>query len=160
MKFIEEHGDLFEKSSTDKYCYMHCIASDFGMGGGIAVQFIKNFDMKSKLKLWANDNCIPQNQDNTSRYPSRPTLVGKAVLIDNTFNLITKTYTYQIPTYQDITNSLIDASNQIVQLGIKEVFIPDMICCGIDMCDRDKIIKIIKDVFKGVDVNIHAVKLI
>ena len=49
MVYREEVRDLF--SVADDYFLAHCISADFAMGKGIAVEFNKRFNTKTKLKI-------------------------------------------------------------------------------------------------------------
>jgi len=86
----EIYGNLFDYK--DKYYLVHCISADFALGAGIAVQFIKEYDMRNKLK---------------EKYPYYVFDKGDCILIDNVFNLITKEKCYQKPTYSDLRSSLV-----------------------------------------------------
>ena len=86
-------------------------------------------------------------------------MVGKAVKIDNTYNLITKEKTSGFPTLESLENSLKDLKNQMVENNDKYLAIPDMIGCGIDMLDRNNVINVIRSVFLFSDITVYAVKL-
>ena len=47
MKYIEEYRDLF--TMPNSYHFAHCIASDLGMGAGIAVPMQKSFGLRGKI---------------------------------------------------------------------------------------------------------------
>ena len=47
MIYKEEVRDLF--SVPEDYYLAHCISADFGMGKGIAVEFVKRFDTRNQL---------------------------------------------------------------------------------------------------------------
>ena len=52
MIFKEEHRDLFSVNTETievPYCLAHCISADFGMFGGIVVEFNRRWDMKNRL---------------------------------------------------------------------------------------------------------------
>ena len=110
MKLIEVEGNLFNtKQYTDEPVVLaHCIASDFGMYGGIATQFIRHFDMKNKLMHWSWRNTV--NPTAIAGTIIRPSLVGKAVKIDNVYNLVTKYETGDYPTLKCLKRSLISIS--------------------------------------------------
>lgn len=163
MNVIEVKGNLFDTADyTDKpVMFAHCIASDFGMGAGIATQFIDRFDMKNKLKKWAKDNAVPtKSRKYSSAYFSyRPTLVGSAVRIENTYNLITKACTYEKPTLNDLTRSLQDLKRQMVSNKETVLAIPDMIGCGIDGLNRSQVLTVIQSVFLITEITIYVVRL-
>ena len=47
MTYTEEYRDLF--TMPDTYHLAHCIASDLGMGAGIAVPMQKTFGLRGKI---------------------------------------------------------------------------------------------------------------
>lgn len=157
-------GDLF---NTEEYAwdnpvvFAHCIASDFGMYGGIALQFIERFDMKNKLndewplsneELFKWSTVLGRNTDCPRGY-----LVRTAVKIDNVYNLITKLYTSQKPTLDDLKWSLVDCRDQMLEANEKHLAIPDMIGCGIDGLSRDDVLDTIKEVFRDTNITIYTV---
>jgi hypothetical protein len=155
MKVIEVKGNLFD---TDKYAngenvvLAHCIASDIGMYGGIATQFIDRYDMKNKLLKhlgYASYRQAPANID----------LVGDAIKIDNVYNLITKLTTGELPTIEDLSNSLKDMKRQMTEAGEHILAIPDMIGCGIDRLDRNLVLTTIQSIFLFTDITIYVVRL-
>ena len=169
MKFVEVTGNLFDTDAYTKedVVFAHCIASDFGMYGGIATQFIKHFDMKTKLLEWSEINSIStSNCSNCYSSPfvkinvlTRPSLIGKAVKIDNTYNLITKELTGSLPTLKTLESALVDLKVQMSNNDEHYLAIPDMIGCGIDRLDRNQVIGIIRSVFLFSDITVYAVKL-
>lgn len=155
MKVIEVKGNLFD---TDKYAsgenvvLAHCIASDIGMYGGIATQFIDRYDMKNKLLKhlgYASHHQAPANID----------LVGTAIKVDNVYNLITKLTTGELPTIEDLSNSLKDMKHQMAEADEHILAIPDMIGCGIDMLDRNLVLTTLQSIFLFTDITIYVVKL-
>lgn len=135
MIFKEEKRDLF--SVDDKYYLAHCISDDFALGAGIAVEFVKRYNMRAELK---------------NQYPNGIGGVG-CVLIDNVFNLITKEKCYHKPTYKTLEKSLELMCDIIVKKDIKYLAIPK-IGCGIDRLDWEQVKEIIKEVFNNVDIEI------
>lgn len=167
MNIIEVSGNLFlpEKwyrgENVENLYFAHCIASDFGMYGGIAKQFVQRLDMKRKLFDWAYENNLI---DEVSKNPaaeiyahSIPTLVGKAVLIEHTYNLITKEYTAEKPTQDNLTSSLRHMKSQMGRSC--DLAIPDMIGCGIDELNRDVVMATLQAVFLMTAGNLYVVKL-
>lgn len=159
MKIIEMNGDLFDMSNygddADNVVLAHCIASDFGMGGGIALQFIQHYDMKNRLiRRYPVDT-----QEGLCRTP-RPSLVGTAVKVGNVYNLITKKFTFEKPQYYDFINSIVDMRNQMVSFGDTALAIPYLIGCGIDGLDETTVMGIIDDTFSITDITIYVVRRI
>lgn len=138
MILNEKKGNLFELGK--EYYFAHCISADFGMGAGIAVQFNKKFNMKSKLlKMWNGQ---------TPNYP-------QALLIDNVFNLVTKSKYYGKPTYQTIEIAIQDMAEICKQENIKYLAIPKL-GCGLDRLSWGKVREIIREAFKDTDIQIEV----
>lgn len=156
LKMREEVGNLFDYQ--DEYYLAHCIASDFGMMGGIAKQFVDKMDMRRKLISWADLHKTKLAIISSLIYPSRPELVGTSVLVDNTFNLITKTWTHEQPLYEDLAKSLLDMKNQIQKFKIKKLAMPK-IGCGIDGLSWMVVSALITMIFKDLDIEIVIVSL-
>lgn len=157
LKVFERTGDLFEYQ--DDYVLAHCIAADFGMAGGIAKQFVDKMNMRDRLKNWAYENHIKVAQNPYGSYGvTRPELLGKAVLVDGTFNLITKLWTYEQPTYENLHESLMDMRRQVQELDIKKLAMPK-IGCGIDGLSWVAVFAMIMTTFKDMDIEITIVSL-
>lgn len=134
MNIIEEYGDLFELD-FNKYYFAHCISSDAKMGKGIARDFDRIFNLKSRIGL-----------SMIHKYPT-------TMLVDNVFNLITKEYYYNKPTYKSITQSIHIMKNYCMLMDIKYLAMP-RIGSGLDKLDWNKVLDIIKEEFKDTNVNI------
>lgn len=139
MILKEEQRDLF--SVPHGYYFAHCISGDFALGAGIAVQFNELYNMKKKLQhafgSW-NGN--------------------EALLIDNVFNLVTKNKYYNKTTYDSLRKSLEDMAEQIEDLEIEKLAIPQ-IGCGLDKLDWEQVKEIIEEVFDDVDIEILVCSL-
>lgn len=150
-------GDLFDYK--DDYILAHCIASDFGMLGGIAKQFVDKMDMRKKLERWAINNQVTTQETLYSFSGiSRPQLIGTAVLVDNVFNLVTKTSTSGQPSYMSLYYALLDMKKQVKRLGIKKLAMP-RIGCGIDGLSWIAVYCMIIAVFHRTDLEILVVSL-
>lgn len=133
-KFYYVKRDLFD--TPQGYCFAHCISNDFKLGAGIAVQFDKRYNMRDRLKRnW--------NTFDTS-------YVGKALKVDNVYNLITKERCFEKPTYQDLQSALQDMAGQIKQDGVQYLAMPK-IGAGLDKLKWTIVLSIIKDVFQDND---------
>ena len=167
MKLIEVTGNLFDTQTYTKenVVFAHCIASDFGMYGGIATQFIDRFNMKEKLIEWSKYNSVVLDTHKRRgafvnfQTITRPSLVGKAVKIDNVYNLVTKELTGELPTIQSLERALADLKVQMNLHNERYLAIPDMIGCGIDNLDRTQVVNTIRSIFLLSDIIIYAVKL-
>ena len=137
MKIKEVKADLF--SAPDDYYLAHCISADFGMGKGIVVEFNNRFNMRNKLlkKYPLND------WDNK----------GYCLRCGRVFNLVTKEFYYNKPTYKTLENALCDMRDCVTKYGISKIAMPK-IGCGLDRLLWGKVRKIIENVFEDVDVEI------
>ena len=139
----EVKKDLF--SVPEEYYLAHCISADFALGAGIAQQFNRRLKMRDKLI-----EAYP--------HPNRHKLIGTALLIDRTFNLVTKERYWHKPTYTTLYNALMDMSEQVKAKGIKKIAMP-LIGCGLDRLEWFKVRATITNVFAGTDVEILVCRL-
>lgn len=131
-------GDLF--TMPREYCLAHCISADFALGAGIAKQFDRIYQMRFKLNNRYED--IPQKER-----------IGKTYLVDNVFNLVTKEWYYNKPTYETLICCLKQMKTRITQLNITKLAIPK-IGCGLDKLQWNVVEQIIKGVFTDTDIEI------
>lgn len=178
MLFIR--GNVFDLEALSKKLQIpsksmvlaHCIASDFGMYGGIARQFVERYDMKNRLFEYAiSENITPEWKSIQQPYirVSRTreagaikcytSLIGKAIKIDNVYNLVTKDLTSSLPTIQALKSALDNLRQQMLSNKEQYLIIPDMIGCGIDSLSRDDVIATIESVFQNTNIEVVAVKL-
>jgi hypothetical protein len=145
MTLIETKGNLFE--NTDKSTiYAHCIAQDGNYGAGIAPVFIKYFGIKTRLSCELCKSVKSGENGNE----------GFCIMIDNTANLITKSYTHGKPTYRSIENALICLRDCMTDSGYYKLCIPK-IGCGLDRLQWGRVREIIEKVFCDTNINV-AVK--
>jgi hypothetical protein len=142
MKLTEIKGNLFDNTSSDTV-YAHCIAQDDNYGAGIAPVFVKYFGIKYKLSLELKESSLKGMIGN----------VGFCIMINNTANLITKSHTHGKPTYNSITNALIDMKYQMLAKRYKKLCIPK-IGCGLDRLSWGKVCEIISNIFADTDIDI------
>lgn len=139
MKIKEVNADLFEV--YEKYqdcCCCHAISSDYALGKGIAREFNFRYDMRNKLnKMYSNYK---------GSYPN-------CLLVERTFNLVTKDRYYNKPTYKTIEMSLKLMKEQCLILGVKKLCMP-LIGCGLDKLQWDKVKDIIINIFEDTDISI------
>lgn len=146
MKYTYEHRDLF--SVDPDYILAHCISSDFVMGAGIAKLFT-NRGIKERLH-----NTYPLNSWNNHGY-MLPIFTKNHIVA----NLVTKHFVYEKPTYNTLTDSLIDLRDWTIRayysgrIPSLKIAMP-LIGCGLDLLEWDKVEPIIKDVFKDTDIDI------
>ena len=140
MTFTEVQEDLF--LAPQGYYLVHCISGDYALGAGIAKQFNNIFDMKFRLH---RDYPIPTGD----RYAN----VGRALLVGNVFNLVTKPLCYHKPRYDDLYDTLLDLREQCETLHVNKLAMPK-IASGLDKLDWDSVKEMIKDVFEDTDIEI------
>ena len=145
MTFNEVQQDLF--TVPQGYYLAHCISGDYALGAGIAVKFDEVYNMKFKL---FRDYAIPEGQ----KYAN----VGRALLVDNVFNLVTKARCFHKPTYDELYNTLIDMREQMVDFGITKLAMP-LIGCGLDKLEWERVKDVIEDVFEDTDLEILICRL-
>lgn len=136
MIFKEEIKDLF--TVPQGYMLAHCISADFNLGGGIAKQFCEHYDMRNRL---------------FADYGSDFDGVGMAIEIDNVYNLITKRYVHNSPTYENLAMALDDMKESMICEGRKKLAMP-RIGCGLDGLDWRIVRSIIKDIFGDTNIEI------
>ncbi len=137
MEFREVQQDLFSVGS--EYHLVHCISSDKQMDAGIAYHFNKKFKIRSLLA---------KKSEAELKHPTCIKTEGTRV-----FNLITKERYWNIPTYENLEEALIQMKNQIVKEKITKLAMPK-IASGLDKKKWEKVREIIKKVFKDTDVEI------
>lgn len=145
MIIKEEKRDLF--AVPQGYYLAHCISGDYALGAGIATQFVEVYNMRYKLH---SQYPIPNGEKFAN--------VGKALLVDNVFNLVTKARCFHKPTYDSLYETLVDMKDQCEEWDITKIAIPH-IGCGLDRLEWDKVRDIIEDVFEDTDVEILVCSL-
>jgi O-acetyl-ADP-ribose deacetylase (regulator of RNase III) len=142
MKLIEEQGDLFDLEET--HYLAHCISADLALGAGIAVQFVKRYDMRNKL-ITLRDKQTPTEKFIQDIFGS-----PNCVLIDRVFNLITKEHCWHKPTYDSFTIALEDMKRYVEYSYYTKIAMP-RIGCGLDGLEWDLVKPIIETTFRGYD---------
>lgn len=145
MIINEVTQDLFQVPQG--YYLAHCISGDYALGAGIAKKFNEVYNMRSKLHRYY---AIPSEKKSAN--------VGRALLVDNVFNLVTKERYFHKPTYDELYNALMDMQEQCQDFGIEKLAIP-LIGCGLDRLEWGKVKDIIEDVFAQTDIEILVCKL-
>ena len=144
MTFCEVQGNLF---NSVKDCYMaHCISADYALGAGIALQFANKMDMRSKLF-----------QKYGALRGKRET-VGKSLLVDHVFKLVTKERYFHKPTYGSLEASLLDMKNQCSAFGVTKLAMP-RIGCGLDRLNWDDVSRMIQRVFADTEIEVMVYSL-
>jgi len=140
MHYREIKKDLFDVPS--KYYLAHCINGSYNLGAGIAKTFRDRLFMQSKLR-----SMYPIEEGEQAKY------IGKALPVGNVFNLVTKAFHFNKPTYETLYSALKSMHEQCKELGIKYLAMPK-IGCGLDQLDWDKVSAMIKEVFSDLDIDI------
>jgi len=133
MIFEEKRGDLFSIDSN-KYVYAHCISADCKMGAGIAVPIREKFglgDMRDVL---------------IDKYDATLFDVGKSVYYNGVYNLITKERYFHKPTYESITQTIVNMYHHAEQYRIEHIAMP-RIGTGLDKLEWNQVRTILLDVF-------------
>lgn len=146
MTYEYVHKDIFTVEAY--YTHLHCISSDFVLGGGIALQYNKR-GVKQKLL-----DTYPKHVWNGHGY-CLPTFSKNHVVC----NLVTKEYVYHKPTYKTLHEALTDAkiwAEQAYKSGripAKKLVMP-LIGCGLDGLNWETVEPMIKEVFTDTDFDI------
>lgn len=155
MEFTEEYRDLFEvneniKFREEPYCLAHCISADFGMFGGIVLEFNRRWDMKNLLLQRYGDQQKNFKACGAGVFPVEVHHQGENTVV---YNLVTKQKVSQQPTYSDLRKALELMRDHMVAVGNHRLAIPT-IGCGIDGLDWNQVRAIIMEVFKDTNIEI------
>lgn len=144
MIYTEKIQDVFSVDS--EYYLAHCISGDFTLGAGVAKAVDKKYDMRFKL---FRDYPIA----NGTRYG----YVGKALLVDHVFNLVTKDLFCNKPSYKNLQLALQDMKTQCLANGITKIAMP-LIGCGRDKLNWSEVSDWIVEIFDDTDIEILVCK--
>lgn len=148
-KITEMKINLFKVPYGEWY-YVHCISSDFKLGAGIAKTFSNEFGMRDKLKsIYPRYETYYGLHKTGNNFGDR---LNDCLLVDSTFNLVTKQYYYDKPTYDTLRHSLESLKTHVLKMGIRKLAMPK-IGCGLDGLSWEAVKKIIIDVFKDTEVS-------
>lgn len=143
MTIREEKMDLF--NVPQGYYLAHCITADFSLGAGLAKKIDQVYNMKEKLDYFYP--YLPfTDKDGDSQ-------VGKALLIDNVFNLVTKKRPDKKAKYKRLYTTLEDMREKMEHRLITKIAIPKL-GCGHDKMEWGRVREIIEEVFEDSDVEI------
>ncbi len=141
MNIMIENRDLF--TVPQGYYLAHCISADFALGAGIAKTFDNVYDMRHKLFAF---------------YDGYEYRGGDALVVDNVFNLVTKSRCFKKPTYDSLRESLEAMRDVMDELFITKLAMPK-VGCGLDRLNWDNVYDIICEVFEDTDVEILICEL-
>lgn len=139
MKFVEIHGNLFDRKLEDNEFYVHCISRDYACGAGIAKEFNKRYDLTRKLSKQEPHKCM---------------------MVDNVINLVTKSKYWQKPTYDSLKESLIEFRDTLCRFSNPTLFAKTLVMprigCGLDKLQWKNVKKMIKEIFEDTDITIEV----
>lgn len=144
MIINEKYGDLF--AVPQGYYLAHCISGDYALNDGIAKRFDKVYNMRFKLQ---RNYAIPKDKKSAN--------VGRALLVDNVFNLVIKERYFHKPTYETLYETLVDMKEQCEDFDIAKLAIPLLGCeSGLNWA---QVKDIIEDVFEKTPIEIVVCRL-
>jgi len=135
MKYKEVQKDLF-KVNLEKYAPVHCIASDCRMGAGIAVPMKQRFLLKDLISF-------------SKEQRKHPT----CIYYNGVYNLITKEFSNDKPTLENLVTSLELMKNHVDEYGFKYLVMPK-IGCGLDGLNWKEVSFKLQQLFMLTDVEI------
>lgn len=138
----EQVRDLFDVDNS--YAVAHCVSQDFKMGAGIAKQFRNRYPKMA-------EHCLSKNPK-----------IGDAVMYEHggkiIFNLVTKKYYHNKPTYTSLEKTLVDMKKQMNQMGLQKIAMP-LIGCGLDRLNWQKVKDIILSTFHDAGIEIIVCRI-
>ena len=141
MKIVEVKKDLF--SVKLGYYIAHCISADFALGAGIAKKINEVYNMRLKL---------------SKQFKYKEHRVGKALCVDNVFNLVIKEGCRDKALCNDLEDALWNMKEQMLEKDITKVAMPQ-IGCGKERLDWDEVTDLLEDIFDDTDVEILVCSL-
>lgn len=146
MTYTEVKGNLFDYYG--KAFLVHCVSADFALGAGIAKEFDRRYDIKSKLRLY---------QPNYMTYYKINDIKGDVIFVGSIANLITKMHYWDKPTYESLGEALVKLANICKSNNLETLAMP-LIGCGLDKLSWDKVSVMIQNIFSTTNTNIIVVK--
>ena len=134
-------GDLFETSGDVSLA--HCVSQDLTLGKGIAQAFREKF------------NHINEMRDMNKQVGEVAYFKFNNRII---FNMITKKLHYHKPTYTTVQTALRELRRLCGELQLRVIAMP-RIACGRDQLKWSKVLRLIEDTFKDVDMVIRIYSL-
>jgi hypothetical protein len=155
MQYREEQRDLFALPA--EYMLVHCISADFAMGAGIAKQFTRLGIREALLR--GEMLGIPHVQ---GEFEGRGycLFAGAEGCAWTVANLVTKQRYFHKPTYQTLTDALLDLKGGLETdfPDVRKLGMP-LIGCGLDRLQWERVSGIILDIFRDTDTEILVCRL-
>ena len=142
MTIREENRDLF--TVPQGYYLAHCITEDFSLGAGIAKKMDEVFNMREKLINWYDSIPFKDTEE---------TYVGRAICIDNVYNLVLKKKPNKKAKYKKLRSTLEDMLENMHENLVTKIAMPK-IGCGHEGLEWDRVREIIEEVFEDTDIEI------
>lgn len=137
----EEQKNLFE--APHGYYLVHCISGDYTANDNMSHMFDTNYNMTHKLH---RNYAIPEGMKSAN--------VGRALLVDDVFNLIIKSRYFHNPTYDFLYDSLVDMREQCEEFEIKKIAM-SVWGGGIERLEWEHVKDVIEDVFSETDIELR-----
>lgn len=139
VRVTEVFGDLFSSNAS----LVHCISADARMSRGIALQFRHRFGRVHEIR-------------------SRITRMGSVVVLQHQnrfiYNLITKWYHYDKPTYASLVQSLYQMKQHIITNRVSCISMPQ-IGCGLDQLSWSNVKALLYHIFDDCNLDIYVYQL-
>ena len=140
MEILYETKSIFDAIDEEKFV-AHAISGDYVMGMGLAQQLNEKYDLARKL-------FIEHDYDDPFKN------VGKALLVDNVFNLTVKPKYRHTVRAPDVVCALHSLRQECEARAITDIYMPK-ICCGRTGLDWNVVSQWIADIFNETEINMH-----
>lgn len=132
------YADLF--TAPENYTIAHCVAFDFKLGAGIALQFRRRYP-----------EMIPYLHENKTEWPGVVHYIandGRQI-----YNIVTKAESHHKPTRENFEKALVVLRDTCVKDGVTHLAIP-LIGAGLDRLEWAPTEVYINEIFKDTDIHI------
>jgi len=137
-------GNLFD--APNSYPLVHCISSDFALSAGLARIIDKKYDVRNLL--------LKKYMQYEYNGKGEMLPVFNYKYHKDIYNLVTKLYYFNKPTYNSLEESLYSLRCYCKNWKIENLAMPK-IGCGLDKLKWEKVLPIIKDIFGKTDINVN-----
>lgn len=154
MKIRIREGNIFNENLNDAML-VHCISRDLAMGQGIAKEIDKKFGIKKILSE-------PENKAEVDRCLGNSNVLFVRTKKENTLivNLITKERYYDKPTLETLRLALESFRMYLLspRNQYNKIFMPKIGTLR-DKLDWNDVLRLIREVFSGMNIEINVVDL-